>query len=193
MLGSDPPRRTHYDVLGVPHDAELDVVKRAYRRLALELHPDKRAADVPEADANARFQELVDAVAAERMRYRSAALATFGPLGMACVGSWPWDAADLGDWLRPAGSDSDSAALRPIHLGSGAEEMTFTRTDSDAASTRGRYVDAVTSSPQRTLTPPFYPYPGTYLLCVTSNCERYMYDTTLTRTHLLSILPPKEP
>ena len=61
MLGSDPPRRTHYDVLGVPHDAELDVVKRAYRRLALELHPDKRAADVPEADANARFQELVEA------------------------------------------------------------------------------------------------------------------------------------
>jgi hypothetical protein len=61
MRRSDPPRRTHYDVLGVPHDAELDVVKRAYRRLALELHPDKRAADVPEADANARFQELVEA------------------------------------------------------------------------------------------------------------------------------------
>ena len=36
-------------------------MKRAYRRLALELHPDKRAADVPEADANARFQELVEA------------------------------------------------------------------------------------------------------------------------------------
>ena len=74
-----------------------------------------------------RFQELVDAVAAERMHYRSAALATFAPSGMAFIGLWPWDAADLGDWLRPAGSDSGSdAALRPIHLASCAEEMTFT-------------------------------------------------------------------
>ena len=73
-----------------------------------------------------RFQELVDAVAAERMRYRSAALAAFAPRGVACDGSWPWDAADLGDWLRPA-AGGDSAALRPINLGSSCkEEMTFT-------------------------------------------------------------------
>jgi hypothetical protein len=74
-----------------------------------------------------RFQELLDAVAAARMRYRSAALAAFAPRGVACLGSWPWDAADLGDWLRPAGGDSDCAALRPINLGSRcADEMTFT-------------------------------------------------------------------
>ena len=56
-----PRARSHYEVLGVSHDAPSDEVRKAYRRLALVLHPDKRAAGVTEDEAKDRFQRLVDA------------------------------------------------------------------------------------------------------------------------------------
>lgn len=43
--------RTHYDELGISRSAPADELRRAYRRLALQLHPDKCS----EADAAARF------------------------------------------------------------------------------------------------------------------------------------------
>ncbi|CDF35288.1 unnamed protein product [Chondrus crispus] len=41
-------KKNHYDVLGVPRDAEGVTIKRAYRKLALRLHPDRNQA--PGAD-----------------------------------------------------------------------------------------------------------------------------------------------
>ena len=47
-----------YEVLGVPRDADADAVKRAYKRKALETHPDKNLDD-PHAEAN--FLEVQEA------------------------------------------------------------------------------------------------------------------------------------
>eukprot|EP00435_Cladocopium_sp_Y103_P028177 s1255_g7.t1 len=46
--------RTHYDELGITRSATADELRRAYRRLALQLHPDKCS----EADAAARFIQV---------------------------------------------------------------------------------------------------------------------------------------
>ena len=47
-----------YEVLGVPRDADADAVKRAYKRKALETHPDKNLDD---PHAAATFLEVQEA------------------------------------------------------------------------------------------------------------------------------------
>lgn len=48
---------THYDILGIARAATADQIRRAYRRLAREVHPDVSAA----ADAASRFAALQNA------------------------------------------------------------------------------------------------------------------------------------
>jgi molecular chaperone DnaJ len=50
-------KRDYYEVLGVPRTADEADVKKAFRRLARELHPD--VSDAP--DAEERFKEIVEA------------------------------------------------------------------------------------------------------------------------------------
>jgi curved DNA-binding protein len=47
----------YYEVLGVPRDADQDVIRRAYRKLAREYHPDLNS----DSDAEERFKELGEA------------------------------------------------------------------------------------------------------------------------------------
>jgi len=52
-------KRDYYEVLGVDRHAGRDQIKQAYRRLALQYHPDRNAAP----DSAARFREIAEAYA----------------------------------------------------------------------------------------------------------------------------------
>ncbi len=53
-----PTTRDYYEVLGVPKDASVDDIKRAYRRLALKHHPDRNPGD---STAEGKFKEAAEA------------------------------------------------------------------------------------------------------------------------------------
>ena len=52
-----PEKRDYYEVLGVSKDASEAEIKKAYRKLAKELHPDHN--DAP--DSEEKFNEIRDA------------------------------------------------------------------------------------------------------------------------------------
>lgn len=48
----------YYQLLGVPRDADGEQIKKAYRKLALEFHPDRNQGS---KDAEEKFKEVTKA------------------------------------------------------------------------------------------------------------------------------------
>lgn len=101
--------RDFYDILGVKRGATADEIKRAYRKLARQLHPDVNKAP----DAAARFAEVQEAYDVLSDEERRKQYDTFGRAGVggpagragAAGGAGPWpggvrfetEMGDLGD------------------------------------------------------------------------------------------------
>jgi molecular chaperone DnaJ len=70
--------RDYYDVLGVPRNASADEIKRAFRRLARQYHPDVSS----EPDAEERFKEINEAYRVLSDEDKRAAYDRFGHAGV---------------------------------------------------------------------------------------------------------------
>ncbi|MBN1484486.1 MAG: molecular chaperone DnaJ [Chloroflexia bacterium] len=71
-------KRDYYDVLGVSRGAGPDEIKKAYRRLARQYHPDVNKAD----DAENRFKEINEAYEVLSDEQKRAAYDRFGHAGL---------------------------------------------------------------------------------------------------------------
>ncbi len=68
-------KRDYYDVLGVPRDADEKTLKSAFRKLAMQLHPDRNPGDTA---AEAKFKEAGEAYEVLKDPQKRAAYDRFG-------------------------------------------------------------------------------------------------------------------
>lgn len=85
-------RRDYYEILGVPRDAGNDQLKKAYRALALQYHPDRNGDD---PGAEEKFKELSEAYAILSDPEKRNAYDRFGHAGVSGAGRAP-DFGDMG-------------------------------------------------------------------------------------------------
>jgi molecular chaperone DnaJ len=109
MSTKDYLEKDYYAVLGVPKDAQADEIKKAYRKLARESHPDANKGD---ADAEKRFKEISEAYGilsdpAKRKEYDDAR-ALFGSGGFRVPRGGPGGVGGMGG---PGGINFDLGDL----------------------------------------------------------------------------------
>ncbi|HKE91701.1 MAG TPA: DnaJ domain-containing protein, partial [Gemmatimonadales bacterium] len=75
--------RNYYDVLGVPRDASEAAIKKAYRKLAMESHPDRNK----ESGAEERFKEIAEAYEVLHDPEQRAAYDRYGEAGLRGAGA----------------------------------------------------------------------------------------------------------
>lgn len=88
-------KRDHYDVLGVPRDADDKAIKAAYRKLAQKYHPDRNPGDV---EAENRFKEAAESYAVLSDADKRARYDRFGHQGVEGIGAPGFDPTIFGDF-----------------------------------------------------------------------------------------------
>jgi molecular chaperone DnaJ len=85
-MTTDTAMRDFYDVLGVARTATADEIKKAYRKKAMEYHPDRNPGD---AEAEARFKEAAEAYEVLSNPDKRARYDRFGRAGLGVPGAGP--------------------------------------------------------------------------------------------------------
>lgn len=99
-------KRDYYEVLGVPKNASADDIKKAYRKKALELHPDRNPGDKA---AEEKFKEAAEAYDVLSDADKKARYDRFGHQGLEGMGGGGagFQGMDMDDILRRFGFESD--------------------------------------------------------------------------------------
>jgi molecular chaperone DnaJ len=103
-----PSKRDYYEVLGVPRGSSVEEIKKAYRKLALQYHPDRNKAK----DAEERFKEITEAYAVlsdaeKRQKYDTYGSEDFGTRYSEEDIFRGFDASDLSDLFGGGGAGAD--------------------------------------------------------------------------------------
>jgi molecular chaperone DnaJ len=113
--------RDYYDVLGIPRDGSQADIKKAYRRLAMEYHPDRNDGG---KEAEAKFKEATEAYEVLRDPEKRAQYDRYGHAGLKAGaggfgGFHPFDLSEaLSVFMRDFGGMGGLDALFGVRQGS---------------------------------------------------------------------------
>lgn len=88
-------KRDYYEVLGVGRDASTQEIKRAYRKLAVQYHPDRNPGD---PTAEEKFKEAAEAYSVLNNSEKRARYDRFGHAGMGNTGFGGFNPAEFSDF-----------------------------------------------------------------------------------------------
>ena len=97
-------KRDYYEVLDVPRTADNQQIKSAYRRLALECHPDRNPGN---KQAEERFKEAAEAYSVLADQDKRSRYDRFGHAGLAGVGGQGFDPTIFADFSDILGGMGD--------------------------------------------------------------------------------------
>jgi len=152
--------KDYYAALGVPRDADLEQIKKAYRKLARTYHPDVSKAP----DAEARFKEAAEAYATLKDADKRAAYDQLGqrPIGEEFVPPSQWrhdhesfeqsfEDIDLADLLAAMGRGQHGAQRGTMPMAGRDYENTVQISLEDARRGATLKLDLADTAGQRTL------------------------------------------
>jgi molecular chaperone DnaJ len=82
-------KRDYYEVLGIDRQASEQAIKSAYRKLAMQYHPDRNPDNKEEAEE--KFKEITEAYSVLADSQKRAAYDQFGHVGVSSPGGWSPD------------------------------------------------------------------------------------------------------
>src|SRR5690349_22601853 len=88
-------KRDYYEILGVEKNASVDDVKKSYRKLAMQYHPDKNPDN---KEAEEKFKEATEAYEVLSDGDKRARYDRYGHQGVAGVGSGGFDPTIFADF-----------------------------------------------------------------------------------------------
>jgi molecular chaperone DnaJ len=94
-------KRDYYEILGVGRDASVDEIKKAYRKLAMQYHPDQNPGN---KEAEEKFKEAAEAYAVLSDADKRRQYDQFGHAGMGGGGGFQFDPSQFADFQDIFGS-----------------------------------------------------------------------------------------
>ena len=112
-------KRDYYEVLGVPRGASEDEIKKAYRKVAMQFHPDRNPGD---KEAETKFKEATEAYEVLRDANKRARYDQFGHAAVGGAAGGPGMSADFSGFDL---ADALRAFMRDFGAGDGGLEDLF--------------------------------------------------------------------